>query len=395
MYSKILNIFSGILFFFMTLSLGGCGRYADTESIDLTREDKVSVHDIFSEVRIVIPETHPDYLIGTISSAEYYKGRFYLFDRKSQKVFCVDEKGQFQFKISARGHGPEEYVHISHMSIDSFNDQILLMEASMQRLQAFDMEGNHAATYNITAETPLAYNWAFALNTDTLLLISIMGDQLIFFCRDELEIIQTEFPMAIAEGIFPFSPSDMSFYQFNNRSYYLPVLGQKVADVTEMQPNPYFKWDFGPDNNSPGQYERLYNELAAIGPQASVKLYQDFVGRDKIINQAILKVAETTRYKMAVVEFDEDYKNIIIDKKEGTYFVFSGFSEEISLLYLNVSDDMALGSPTLPGRVPEALSHRVLSSFHPSVLSEADKKRLKDWDEMEDNPFLVVYKFKE
>lgn len=384
-----------ILFLAMILFLKSCGSSAPKDVIDLTREDVVSVHDFFSEISIVMPETHPDYFIATISTVEYHKGKYYIFDSKSQKVFCVNKDGRFKFKISAQGHGPGEYVYIGHMSIDRFNDQILLLEPSMQRLQAFDMEGKHAVTYNITAEVPLAYNYAFALNADTLLLLSITGDQLIFFCRDRLEIIQTEFPMAIADGVFPFLPSYMNFYQFNNKSFFLPVLSQHVADITHMLPKLYYSWDFGPYNNSEKQYERLFYELASAGTDVFYKLPHDFIGRGKTINHTILKASETTRYKIAIVEFDADYKNVIIDKKEGTYYVFRGFKEGISLMHLNIFDNMAMGSAADLDRVPRAFRHRILSRFHPSVLNEADRLRLKNWDEMRDNMFFVFYKFKE
>lgn len=384
-----------VLFTSVAIFLAGCDSSSSADAIDLSREDVVSVHDIFSEIRIVMPETHPDYLISTLSSIEYHKDKYYIFDSKSQQVFCLDEEGRFQFKISAQGHGPGEYVYLGHMSIDTFNDQILLLEPSMQRLQVFNLEGHHVNTYNITAEVPLAYNYAFALNADTLLLISITGDQLIFFCRDKQEILNTEFPLAITDGVFPFMPSSLSFYRFNNKAFFLPVLSQEIVDITHMQPEPYFAWDFGADNNSSGQYENLIDELVSLGRETNDKLPHDFVGRGKTINHEIVKVAETSRYKIAIVEFDDDYKNIIIDKKEGTNYVFRAFEEGVGLLFLHLFEEMAMGSAAELDYVPQSLSHRVLSRFHESVLNEADKMRLKDWDEMTDNMFFVVYKFKE
>lgn len=373
----------------------GCGNQPNTEAIDLNRNDEVSVHDIFSDIRIVMPETHPDYLISTISLVEYHKNHYYLFDNKSQQVFCVDEKGRFQFKISAQGHGPGEYVYIGHMSIDRFNDQILLLEPSMQRLQVFDLEGQYVQAYSITAETSLAYNNVYALNDNTLLLISITADQLIYFCRDKEEIILTQFPMAIENGVFPFAPSRYSFYSFNGRNFFLPVLSQEIADITGALPQPYYAWDFGTHNNSPKQIEQLIQELRTLGSETNYKGPWDFIGRGKPISQYIVKVFETTRYKIAIVEFENDYKHVIIDKKEGTHYVFKGFKEGISLLYLNLFWETAIGSAADLDYVPVAMQHRILSRFHPSVLSETEKLRLNHWDEMKDNVFFVVYKFKE
>lgn len=89
----------------------------------------------------------------------------------------------------------------------------------MQRLQIFDFNGQYLETINIPSEVSLAYNYAFALNANTIVLISITGDQLIFFCRNKREIIETDFPMAISTGVSPFNPSYRSFYQLEDRSF--------------------------------------------------------------------------------------------------------------------------------------------------------------------------------
>lgn len=102
------------MFFFIT----GCHNVTKTDIIDLGREDDVSVHDIFSEISIVIPENKNEYMSSTIYNIEYHNGKYYIFDIKSQQVFCFDDKGQFQFKISSDGSGPGEYIYVAHMSID-------------------------------------------------------------------------------------------------------------------------------------------------------------------------------------------------------------------------------------------------------------------------------------
>jgi len=371
----------------------GCNNSSKINAIDLDREDDVSVHDIFSEIGIVIPENQKDYIISTIYNVEYYKGIYYIFDIKSQQIFCLDDTGRFHFKISATGQGPGEYVYVGHMSIDRMNDQILLLEPSMQRLQVYDLNGQFVQTYKVTGEVSLAYNYAFALNADTIVLISVTGDQLIYFSRKSKEILQTDFPMAISTGTFPFSPSYRSFYQFENRTFFLPVLSQQVFDITGMKAHPYFLWDFGINNNSEKQYENLIKKLKIEGSRNMAPY--EFVGQGKTISHDIIKIAETTRYLLAVVEYNSDFKNVIIDKEQGTSYVFSAFREGISLLFLNIHNNLALGSAAEYDYVSASYRKRILSRFNPSVLSNENLNRLEGWDEMQDNMFIMVYKFKE
>jgi hypothetical protein len=54
-----------------------------------------------------------------------------------------------------------------------------------------------------------------------------------------------------------------------------------------------------------------------------------------------------------------------------------------------------LGSSADIDRIPPGFKNRILSRFHPSMLSETEKKKIEKWDEMNDNMFFVVYTFKE
>jgi hypothetical protein len=303
------------------LFVAGCTNSYNTAAIDLDKEDDVSVHDIFSDIRIVVPENHPDYLISVISSVVYHKGYYYIFDRKSQQVFCLDENGTFHYKISATGNGPEEYVYVTGMSIDKINDQILLLEPSMYRLQIFDLNGKHVQTYKIEAEDIMGYNDAIALNADTIVLISASGDQLIYFSRKSKSIIKTDFPTAIVEGVGPFWPA---FYQFENSTFFLPSLGQEIFNISNMQGQPYFSWDFGINNNSENQNANLIKELSSARSRNMAPY--DFVGQGKTINHNIIKIAETSRFRIAFVEYNSDYKTVIIDKSQGGEFCFQRIS---------------------------------------------------------------------
>jgi hypothetical protein len=56
---------------------------------------------------------------------------------------------------------------------------------------------------------------------------------------------------------------------------------------------------------------------------------------------------------------------------------------------------MAMGSAMDLDRVAPEIRQRVVSRFNKSLINEKDRNRLDNWDEMTDNPYFVVYKFKE
>ncbi len=39
--------------------------------------------------------------------------------------------------------------------------------------------------------------------------------------------------------------------------------------------------------------------------------------------------------------------------------------------------------------------HRIVDGFNPGILSETDRKIIKSHDSMTDNPFLVIYTFRD
>lgn len=122
----------------------------------------------------------------------------------------------------------------------------------------------------------------------------------------------------------------------------------------------------------------------------------DFVGQGKAINHSIVKINETSRYLMAVIEYNNEFKNVIIDKKEGKSYVFRAFREGISLLFLNIFNHKTMASAAEYEYVSPAIrEQRILSRFDPSVLKKDDLNRLESWDELQDNMFIVVYKFRE
>lgn len=362
-------------------------------NLNLTQEP--SVLDFFSDIKLVQLESKDDNLIGVISKVVYFKDRFYILDRLTQQFFCFDERGKLKYKISASGKGPGEYNFITDFTIDPKGERIFILDPVVQRVLLFCLEGNHLATFSIPTEKGMGFNKVFALNDSIILVTSITNNQLVFFDLNQQKVVEKKFEFPIEGPLDAFSPRQ-NVYQHNGRTFVLPYMGSDVYDVTEINPIPHFRWDFGPANNSKEQIESLISKIGSR--QRDITFYHEEVGKGKILNHHIVEVYETSRFKIALIEYDNNFRHVFIDKASNDSHVFDHFKEEISLIYFSVQPDVAIGFHTdIPERtkhIPER-ANRKYGFYHPDLLNQADRQIISNHNPMTDNPYLVVYKFKE
>ncbi len=385
---KKINRYAGKCFFILTsFILTACISEDKPESINLTQNDSVSLSDVFSDVRVIQLESTQESLLSTIGRVKYYNGRYYVMDRGSA-IFCFDNNGEFIYKIAAQGKGPGEYTYISAFTIDRFNNQIIIGDPATQRILIFDMAGNFIADHRIEMDEIMSYNRLFAINDTVLLIHSFNHYQLVFYSLNEEKVIHTDYPILHDSGSF--SPW-LNVYQSGERTYVLPNLGQDVMDVTEINPVKHFTWDFGDNNNTEKQIDKLINLLEEDHYDGCV---HEAVGRDKLLNHYFIWLHETDRFRVAVVEFDNAFKHIIIDNQTNEVHVFDYFKEGVSLALSSVYDNKIITSEHR-GRPIYKEMGREVPYFSNDHLPE-DYRQIIDAHNIEiDNPFIVVYTFKE
>jgi hypothetical protein len=398
-----------ILLLYLVVLLFGCSEEKVATSFDLTQDDPMSVFDMFSDVSLIRLETTAESMIRDIWKVIYHNSHYYVLDRMSQQVFCFDEKGRFEFKISAQGKGPGEYHNINSIGVDSYNDRLILLDPVMQRVLLFDLNGNFIETHSIPTEMTMGYLQVFALNDSILLLTSITNEQLVFYSTTEKKVVHKDFPGRHKRGIGAFSPV-FNAIQFNRQTYVLPTLSQELFDVTEINPEPYFSWDFGAHNNSRQQVGQFLDDNEISPPYTlSLVSHAEAVGEGRALNHHIIGVYETDRFRIAFLEFSDDFKHLVYDKHAGKQHVFVNFREGIILPYENVQQDRAIAQYTYRYRYTEEIiksrqtvfpnspdSHytRNRRTYTPELLSEEDREYIANYDPMHENPYLVVYKFK-
>ncbi len=366
---------------------------------DLANETKVSVHDIFEEIHIVPLFTDTQNLIAQIRQVEYFENHFYLFDQVLQTLFCFDDKGALVVKISRQGRGPGEYFYATNFAIDPFNRQILFLSPSAGQITIFNLEGEFVA--NKTIKEVLGYNYMTVINDSVMLLSSNSEHQALFYCRATQEIFKKEFEFPKPD-LHHLSPGLGSFYQFDKRVFVLPAMEQTVKDVTKIDAVDHLKLSFGEYNNSSRQWEHFFEESERLPPHEVLRMHQ-IVGKDKLLNSHLLKIAEVDRFVVALVVCDDTVKHLIYDKYNKNLRVFSAFTEDIVINPMfKITENSLIAFETRNYKKERAQDfYRNLFSYYDAdylsteLLSETCKNVIENHNPMTDNPFLVVYKFKE
>lgn len=397
-----------LMLFLLAIELTSCQYLDSKQNISLEKNENISISNIFSGIEVIPLETKSESLIHSIKKIEYHNSCYYILDERAQKIFCFDENGRFVFKIDSQGRGPGEYNFVTDFAIDRATNSIILLDPVLQKILFFDIYGKYLYSVTISSEEVMGYNGVYALEDSVILLTSITNEQLIYYCLKENMIKQKLFEFEVSSSLEAFMPKH-NVYQFNGRTYALPALQNEIFDVTEMKPVSYYKWCFGRDNNSQKQINNLIAEIKIRPPRTPgfIVPYQA-VGSGKILNHHIVGIYENNRFMIAWLEFDSSYTYAITDKKSEEQFVFSHFQEGTVFPFENLHSDRAISYYKNPSAklnindvkrifpdFPADYLERNLSTYNSLMLSESCMLTVDNHNPMTDNPFLVVYKFKE
>ena len=79
-------------------------------------------------------------LIGLIWSILNIDNYFYIFDKQQLVIHIFNKRGQYISSINQKGKGPNEYVHITDLFIDS-NNNIVIYDFPQRKLLRFNKDG--------------------------------------------------------------------------------------------------------------------------------------------------------------------------------------------------------------------------------------------------------------
>ena len=360
-------------------------------SVNLAEQDEVSIFDIFESVEIVALETSDQSLVAGISKVIHFDSRYYILDQKQQRIACFDSAGKFLFKISQRGQGPEEYLFLGDFNIDPYTNQLLLVEP-FGSLLLFDLEGRFISKIRLPGEIN-AYNRVYPLDENRLVFSSLFNYELVFYDRKKNIIVDRRYgveDMKLRET--PFEPKQA--YRYNGDLFF-PF--SPSNDVINLSDNTIFSWNFGKLTNTEETIGRLKDFIlhSKTGFRALPPYHEyDWVGEKKL-NNIVRRCFESSRYKIYILScgrgclkhifYDKKAKkSLVFDKtKEGIFFRMPDFFGESMLMY-----DRGLKKD---GNLDLEMS---FFYYHPNTFTE-EQLRLYESRKIDDNPFLVIYNFRQ
>ena len=380
------------------LSCSHGDRQMSSPFINLDRQDKVSIFDIFESVDLVLLETTDESLISRISQVVHFNDRYYALDRAQSILFCFDSTGNFLFKISNQGQGPEEYIRIDNFNIDPHNNQLLLLEP-WGVLHAYDLEGNFISKTRLPSEV-VAYNEVFVLDENRLIFSNANLDELVFYNRIENAIYDRRYGLDMelrrkSESIF--MPIRRT-YSYAGDLFFSPKPSNEIINLSDST---IFVWNFGKQTNTKEIIEQLKkvilrSENNRFRPEPTQWEY-DWVGENLLRNIPRANF-ETSRYKISVLSLGRGIlKHVFFDKKTGKAFVFDQTTEGIrfSVPIFGNESVIAFCRGRAPGQRHDNPESRFLELYyHPSIFTE-EQRRLYESRKEDDNPFLVRYNFKQ
>ncbi|MFW5760633.1 MAG: 6-bladed beta-propeller [Cyclobacteriaceae bacterium] len=372
---------------------------ADLIVADLENESKVSVFDYFEEARVICLQVDNDNIIAQISQLEFFDQKIYVFDQTQQTLFCFDFNGNLIMKISSQGHGPGEYAFATNFTIDPYNRHILFLSPSFSQITAFNLEGEFEARMEI--KEMLGYNYLAPINDSVLMLTSVNQYQTLFYCLNNQNIFKKVFELPYSH-LHHLVPGSGHFYRFNERVFVLPVMENTIKDVTDVNPTDHLMFSFGKFNNSARQWNEFMTESDRLPLYENLRMHQ-IVGNGKILNSHILKISEVDRFVILIVVCDDTVKHLILDKHDDSLKVFRYFDKNITVnpMYA-ISENIMIAFETRNYQKQRAqefyqnlFSYYDADFYSKDILSERCRQIIRNHNPMTDNPFLVVYKFKE
>lgn len=392
-------LFSGILFL-------SCNIPDHSSSIDLSINQNVSVFDVFSDVEVIKLETSENSMISQIKRVLYYDFHYYILDMRSQQILCFANDGSFVYKIDSQGKGPGEYHYIQDFTINKENKQVVALDPVVQKVHFFGLDGNFLHSHDIKSEQVLGLNRVYSMKDSLLLLISNTYERLQIYSLKEGRMVYADFNYPVPSTLHAFSPKDNIFF-FDEKVLFLIPLSREIVDISSLKPEPYFTWDFGVQNNSDKQIKLLLDEIR-IKQQIPeyITLPYEVVGANKILNHHIMKTFENKRFRVATLEFDNNFKFVVTDKTNNRTSVFESFQEGVLFPFEFMQFDRAIvyAMPEIGPLDVEMIKREGMEDYYlgrnftlytTEILKEDCRKIIESHNPMTDNPFLVVYRFKE
>jgi hypothetical protein len=158
------------------------------------------------------------------------------------------------------------------------------------------------------------------------------------------------------------------------------------VNLSDNENSVSYRWDLGKETFSEKDMDRLRKYILLQGKNDYFR--EDLVGPGKLLKYYISTIRETERYITAAIYYENDYMSIFYDKSLKKSFVLKKTMENTQFIMTttNVSEEKMIIAPAWE-------PNDYLPFYNENTLSPEDRKKLQERKE-DDNPYLIVYKFK-
>ncbi len=398
-----------ISFVVLALIVFACSRAPEGDGcIDLNENQDVSFYDVFQEVDAIQLETSEHSYISRINKVLHHQKKLFAFDSSRQVIFCFSENGEFLRQIGRQGNGPGEYNHVSDIAIDASSNHLYILEPVIGRVQWFDLDGNYINSTRIDSDGIIGLSRMFVVS-DSVLVISSLNPQSYFAYKRSQDKVMTFLQVhdEVVGSVRGFRPS-MFFY--DGSVYCLDYLKGEVFEFAGDGFHVSHSFCFGEMDNSDAQINEVFaNSLRWATERRSIQ-FEYLVGRGRYLNHLITSVFENDRFFLANMEYEGDFKNIVMDKKSGNEYVFNYFREGLqfpmgerqgSMIISNNNQFVPRSAEWYSRAFPLDAEYYIRDDsrshtfFTRDMLTERGKQVYNNHDPMHDNPYLIIFKFKE
>lgn len=340
-------------------------------------EENVPIRDLFDKFEVIPLETNDASLLIWPDKVLYWKGQYEVFDSKSPSLFVFDENGKFIRKVGRKGEGPEEYTEIYDVIQDQETGEIGML-SPYGEVFVYASDGS----FRERVELPQKTNYQSFESLDDCFVTWTLpaGEE-----EDAISVISRNTRQCLKSywrgnrNLYFLYPR--VFYKYGGDVFFSRPFGREVYQVGKDSLSIAYKWDFGGDNYSIGDW--AISESQSGGEQESSLLMKKL--KDSTIPYIISHQAQTDKYYYArlVRGFTPKGQYHVFYKKEGgKNFFFKETTEGIHLNPLFWGDNFVLC----------LVSNEEMGEYL-KVLGKTESEKIRDRKE-DDNPVLIKCYFK-
>ena len=367
-----------LLFLFCLISCtNNIQDQANSITVDLEKKTDTSVFDLIDSITVVPLFTSDSCLISAIHQIEKHNDTLYVYDLQQSSLFCFNMNGEYLFKISDKGNGPEEYQYIEHFSV-SETGEIFLLEpwGNIYRYSSKGIFKQKIKLPNVLS----SYNEIYVRGT-SVVINSIAGDILYYSLSDNT--YQSFHEYERMNAFFPIKRTTLYHDSIMNVS----LFDNQVYRITDQGLVPSWTWDFKDNNNSEKNIKKLIGQINYNSNDKSV--LTDYIGKGKPLKQFIYTSCESDRFKIALMEHDNDFLHVFHDKNNKKNWVFKRTKEHTVFHTCTYTDNTFIYY-----ELPIVNDWRDVTCITEEILGEKYSLYVNHIDDGDNNPVVILFHLK-